>query len=153
MQMQMQGMQMGAPQPFDVPSQVMRAFFGVLSRRFLFFLPMLTMGVYAEERKRGTMELLMTSPITELQIVLGKFLASLTLFAHHAAADGELHGLYVSFTASRRRRGACCSPVPGRAAVGRRAPRAGSFISSLTENQLIVARCHDVRRVPDFCGF
>ncbi len=32
------------------------------------------MGVFAEERKRGTMELLMTSPITEAQIVLGKFL-------------------------------------------------------------------------------
>src|ERR1019366_1271289 len=47
---------------------------------FLFFLPMVNMGVYAEERKRGTLELLMTSPITETQIVLGKFLASLTLF-------------------------------------------------------------------------
>ncbi len=47
----------------------------------LFLTPMLTMGVFSEERKRGTMELLMTSPITEVEIVLGKFLASLTLFA------------------------------------------------------------------------
>jgi ABC-type Na+ efflux pump permease subunit len=49
-------------------------------------IPMMTMGVYSEERKRGTMEMLMTSPLTELQIVLGKFLASLSLFladAHH----------------------------------------------------------------------
>ncbi len=59
----------------------MRAFFGLLSTLVLFLTPMLTMGVFSEERKRGTMELLMTSPITESQIVLGKFLASLTLFA------------------------------------------------------------------------
>src|ERR1017187_8328627 len=65
----------------DAPTWVLRAFLGFLALVFLFFLPMVTMGVYAEERKRGTMELLMTSPITETQIVLGKFLASLTLFA------------------------------------------------------------------------
>lgn len=50
MQMQMQGMQYGAPQPFDVPSQVMRAFFSVLAIVFLFFCPCLR---WAYMRKRG----------------------------------------------------------------------------------------------------
>ena len=40
----------------------------------LFVAPMLTMRLFAEEKRQGTIELLATSPITDLQIVLGKFL-------------------------------------------------------------------------------
>src|SRR6185312_16007686 len=69
----------GAPIPFDVPSAVTGAFLSLVGTILLFLTPLLTMGVYSEERKRGTMELLMTSPITDAQIVLGKFFASLTL--------------------------------------------------------------------------
>src|SRR5579862_3380131 len=76
MEMAMQGM----GSDMDMPAEVLRAFFGLISTLILFLAPMLTMGVYAEERRRGTMELLMTSPLTEFQIVLGKFLATLTLF-------------------------------------------------------------------------
>ena len=51
-----------------------------LSRQMmLFVLPMMTMRLLAEEKKLGTIELLLTSPVTNLQIVLGKYLASLAL--------------------------------------------------------------------------
>ena len=123
----------------DVTIEVMRAFFGLLSTLVLFLTPMLTMGVFSEERKRGTMELLMTSPITELQIVLGKFLASLTLFAIMLLPTAG----YLIFTYVRS------EPVPpwrmlvagyvGILLLGGCLLALGSFISSLTENQLIAA--------------
>ena len=47
----------------------------------LFITPMLTMRLFAEEKRQGTLELLATAPITGLQIILGKFLGALTLFA------------------------------------------------------------------------
>jgi ABC-2 type transport system permease protein len=47
----------------------------------LFIMPMVTMRTYAEEKRSGTMELLLTSPITDVQIILGKFLGAMGLFA------------------------------------------------------------------------
>ena len=47
----------------------------------LLVFPLITMRTYAEEKRSGTMELLLTSPITDLQIILGKFLGALALFA------------------------------------------------------------------------
>jgi ABC-2 type transport system permease protein len=139
MQMEMQGMQFGMPQQFDVPSEVMRAFFGLLSTLILFFTPILTMGIFAEERKRGTMELLMTSPISEAQIVLGKFFASLTLYAIMLLPTAS----YLVFMYLRS------EPTPpwrmllagyaGIMLLGGSLLALGEFISSLTENQLIAA--------------
>lgn len=139
LQMQMQEMEMGMHPNIDVTMEVMRAFFGLLSTLVLFLTPMLTMGVFSEERKRGTMELLMTSPVTEGQIVLGKFLASLTLFAIMLLPTAG----YLIFTYVRS------EPVPpwkmliagyvGILLLGGCLLALGSFISSLTENQLIAA--------------
>jgi cytochrome c2 len=47
----------------------------------LFVMPLVTMRTYAEEKRSGTMELLLTSPITDLEIIVGKFLGAMGLFA------------------------------------------------------------------------
>ncbi len=138
---QMQGMQYGMPANFDIPSAVLRGFFGLFSTLVLFLTPMLTMGVYADERKRGTMELLMTSPDhREAQIVLGKFAASLTLFAIMLAPTLAVCRIPLHAQRSRRLPGAC-SPVatPGILLLGGSVLALGSFISSLTENLIIAA--------------
>ena len=56
-------------------------FFGTLPWLFLFFLPALTMRLWAEERKAGTLELLLTFPVTIRQLIAGKFLASMSFLA------------------------------------------------------------------------
>jgi ABC-2 type transport system permease protein len=129
----------GMTQPVDMPGEVMRAFFGLLSTLILFLTPMLTMSVYAEERKRGTMELLMTSPVTETQIVLGKFLAALTLFATMLIPTlAEVGFLY--FTSDPRPSvKIILTGYLGALLLGGCLLALGTFVSSLTENQLIAA--------------
>ena len=73
-------MQSGQAVDIDMPVLLIQQLMGFAATVSLFMVPMLTMGSYAEERKRGTMEMLLTSPITELQIVLGKFFSGLTLY-------------------------------------------------------------------------
>lgn len=59
----------------------MDAFFRMLPWLFLIFTPALTMRLWAEERKLGTLELLLTFPVTTAQLILGKFLAALSYLA------------------------------------------------------------------------
>jgi ABC-2 type transport system permease protein len=59
----------------------MQGFFGILPFLFLFFLPGLTMRLWAEERKSGTLELLMTFPVRIGQLISGKFLAAVAFLA------------------------------------------------------------------------
>lgn len=54
----------------------MRGYFGLMPWIFLFIIPAITMGMWAEEKKSGTIEVLLTSPLSNWQVVLGKFLAS-----------------------------------------------------------------------------
>jgi ABC-2 type transport system permease protein len=129
--------QFGGQAGMDVSGTVVRNFFDVVSQIILFMLPMLTMGVYAEDRKRGTMELLMTSPISEIQIVAGKYLAALTLFVAMLAPT-----LFYHFAMNRYSEPALpwrivlCGYL-GIFLLGAALVAIGTFISSLTENQII----------------
>jgi len=69
-----------ASRGMDVPSQFLSSYLGVIISLILVLLPALSMGLYAEERKRGTLELLATSPITNWVVALGKLLGVLTFF-------------------------------------------------------------------------
>jgi len=55
----------------------MRSYFGLLPWIFLFLAPALTMRLWAEEKKSGTIEFLLTLPVTNWQVVLAKFFGSL----------------------------------------------------------------------------
>lgn len=70
--------QLGIPTPpIDVAYEFIRFFFGVMGSLILFLLPILSMGLYTEERKRGTLELLATSPITNWVVAIGKLCGAL----------------------------------------------------------------------------
>jgi ABC-2 type transport system permease protein len=66
--------------PFDAGTRLINDFLNTVTWLLLFVLPILSMGLYTEERKRGTLELLATSPVTNWAVALGKLLAVLTFF-------------------------------------------------------------------------
>lgn len=134
---QMRAMQMGGMQPMDVPGLVIQSFLGDIGVIILFLLPMLTMGVYAEERKRGTMELLMTSPLSEFQIVFGKFLAALTLFGVMLAPTLIYQIVMASYSEPGIPWSVLWSGYLGLVLLGAVLVALGTFISSLTESQII----------------
>ncbi|MGD1928623.1 MAG: ABC transporter permease [Leptolyngbyaceae cyanobacterium] len=76
-----QALQSGATlAPLDVAYEFLRGYLGVLGSLSLFVLPILSMGLYAEERKQGTLELLATSPVMNWVVALGKLLAVVTFY-------------------------------------------------------------------------
>jgi len=64
---------------FMVGQASMQSFFGIAYWTLFFFIPGLTMGLLAEETRSGTIELLLTKPVTDWQVILGKFLSTLIL--------------------------------------------------------------------------
>src|SRR5580658_10851088 len=79
-----EGMEMqlrGQAFPMNVNEQIIRPLLSNVSVVGLFFIPMITMRLFAEEKRLGTIELLATSPIHDVEVIIGKWLAAIGLYA------------------------------------------------------------------------
>ena len=79
--MQMSQMGMQGPQTMNVNQQLIRPLLQNVTIMILFVMPMVTMRTYSEEKRSGTIELLLTAPLTDFQIIMGKFLGAMALYA------------------------------------------------------------------------
>jgi len=112
----------------------LRGFFALIPLVFIILIPSITMRSWAEEKKVGTEELLLTLPLTNWELVLGKFLSSLTLLAIMLGMT-----LFVPITLSTLghfERGQIIGEYLGAFLLGAAALSIGQFISSITSNQI-----------------
>jgi len=113
----------------------MRNVFDIIPFIFLFFIPAITMRSFAEEKKTGTIELLLTKPITDLDIVIGKFLAALALTAV-ALLFTWIYVISLSFI-GKLDFGAVTGAYIGLLLMAGVYISIGIFASSLTHNQVV----------------
>ena len=125
----------GEMTPMNVNEQILRQLLGNMNVVGLFFIPVITMRQFAEEKRNGTIELLATSPIQDFEVILGKWLAAVALYAGMLL----LTGLNLAFVFKYG------NPDWKPMAVGylglllqaSALLAIGTFISSLTKNQII----------------
>jgi ABC-2 type transport system permease protein len=67
--------------PMNVNEMVIAPLFGNIAVVGLFLIPLISMRLFAEEKRQGTIELLVTSPVHDLEIVIGKWLAAVLMYA------------------------------------------------------------------------
>jgi ABC-2 type transport system permease protein len=107
---------------------------------FLAFIPAITMKLFAEERRSGTMELLMTVPVSDVQVVLSKYFGSLLFFLIMWAPTLIYVGILHYFS---RAQGTGLDPGPvvsaylGTLLLGATFLSIGLLSSSLTRNQIV----------------
>ena len=76
----LQSQMMGGGGATNVNDQIVRPLLGFAGTIALFLVPMITMRLFAEEKRTGTIELLLTSPVKDIEIILGKWLGAVLLF-------------------------------------------------------------------------
>jgi gliding motility-associated transport system permease protein len=101
----------------------------------LFVLPMITMRTYAEEKRSGTIELLLTSPLTDLEIILGKFLGAMGLYG--AMLLVTLLDVAILFRLGTPEWRPIAAGYLGLLLMGGCFISVGLLISSLTKNQIV----------------
>ncbi len=120
---------------FMVGQASLQSFFGIAYWTLFFFIPGLTMGLLAEETRSGTIELLLTKPITDWQIVAGKFLSSWILIA--IALLFTLPYYITVSTLGDIDHGAVISGYLGLLLMSGAYIAVGLFASSISKNQIV----------------
>ncbi len=130
----MQAKQYGA---LNVTEFVIRPFFGIMSVILVIMLPMLTMRAFAEEKKSGAMELMLTFPVRDLEAILGKFFGCIGLYLLMLALTFPCV-ILVAYL-GRPEWGVISAGYIGMVLIGSAFISMGLFMSSLTENQVVAA--------------
>jgi ABC-2 type transport system permease protein len=130
-EMQMRGETM----PMNLNEQIIRPLLSNVSVVGLFFIPMITMRLFAEEKRSGTIELLATSPIRDIEIILGKWLAAVVLYASLLVFTALNFGFL--FLYGKPDWKPLAVGYLGLLLQGGLLLAIGTFISTLTKNQII----------------
>jgi ABC-2 type transport system permease protein len=133
--MSMQSGMMGGGGTMNVNDMLIAPLFLNVSVILLFTLPLVTMRTYSEEKRSGTIELLLTSPLTDFEIVMGKFLGCLVLYASMLAIT--LPHVALLFVYGNPEWQAVATGYLGLLLMGGCFLALGLFISSLTKNQIV----------------
>jgi ABC-2 type transport system permease protein len=119
----------------SVTEGVVRPLFQNISVILLFLLPLLTMRLFAEEKKSGTIELLLTYPVRDGEVLMGKYLAALAVFAGMLTLT-LLYPVLVAWVTSLEW-GPLVTGYLGLLLQGAVFIGTGVLVSSLTENQVV----------------
>jgi len=121
----------------DVPTVVLQQFFQNEAFLLMFALPLLTMGLITDERRKGTLELLLTSPVRATELAAGKFLGA---FGFLVAMVLPIVPMFVFLAQGGDwEPGVVASGLLGLLLLGAAQIALGLFISSLCENILVSA--------------
>jgi len=119
----------------NINQQLIRPLFLNASVILLFVLPLITMRTYSEEKRSGTIELLLTSPLTDFQIIMGKFLGAMALYAAMLLVTMIHMALLFSYGNPEWR--PVVTGYLGLLLMGGCFISVGLLISSLTKNQIV----------------
>lgn len=133
---QSMGSQFGGPPPsMNVNRDLIRGLFQNTSVIVLFLLPMVTMRTFAEEKRSGTMELLLTSPLTDIEIVFGKFLGAIIFYCALLGVTAVYIGFFFIYGNPEWK--PVLTGYLGLVLQGGCFVATGLFISSTTKNQMV----------------
>jgi ABC-2 type transport system permease protein len=136
LQQSMLGGQMGmGPQTVNVNQSMIRPVLLNMTVVYLFVLPLITMRTYSEEKRSGTIELLLTSPVSDFEIIFGKFLGAMALYCAMLAVSMLHIGLLFLYGNPEWK--PILTAYLGLVLFGGCFISVGLFISSLTKNQIV----------------
>jgi ABC-2 type transport system permease protein len=137
MRMAQQGMEMGGGVRVSINEYLIRPIFHNMAVVALFVAPMLTMRLFAEEKRQGTIELLATSPVSDLQVVVGKFVAAALLYGLMILAGLVNVALIWLYASSKPEWKPVLTGALGLFLLGGCFLAMGTFVSTLTRNQIV----------------